>query len=149
MRPDPTSLTAKASKQYLRVLNHCNHRSTGGMSLRCTTALDQSYFTQIRRINLTESGVCYNGKNQTVRQLGVRIGDVLMMNKLNNADRRIAIPPFRKRQASKKFYVHLELGSCDIQCRGLTKSVITAANSTKMKRNLKKRAASGDKPAIQ
>jgi hypothetical protein len=37
-----------------------------------------------------------------------------MMNKLNNADRRIAIPPFRKRQASKKFCVHIELGSCDI-----------------------------------
>jgi hypothetical protein len=63
---------------------------------------------------LTESGICYKRMNQMLRQLGIRSGDILMMNKLNSADRRIAIPPFRKMQASKKFYVHMELGSCDI-----------------------------------
>src|SRR5258706_1828485 len=109
MRPDPTSLTAKASKQYLRVVNHCNHRNTGGISLRCTTAHDQPYFRELKRVNLlTESGKCYEGTNQMVRQLGgYELEDILMMNKLNNADRRIAIPPFRKRQASKKFCVHI------------------------------------------
>jgi len=67
MRPDPTSLTAKASKQYLRMLNHCNHRNALGMSLRCT-------------------------KNPAY----------VMINRLNNAERRMAIPPFLKRHASKK-----------------------------------------------
>jgi hypothetical protein len=48
-----------------------------------------------------------------VEKIGDMAGNVLMMNKLNNADRRIAIPPFRKRHASKKFCVHIELGSRD------------------------------------
>lgn len=36
MRPDPTSLTDKASRVYLSGHSHCSQRRTGGMSFKCT-----------------------------------------------------------------------------------------------------------------
>ena len=36
MRPEPTSLTESASKEYFKGQSHCSQRNTGGMSFRCT-----------------------------------------------------------------------------------------------------------------
>ena len=61
------------------------------------------------------------------------------------------MPPFVKRQARRKFYrggfiSEMEQGRGG---RGRTKSVIAREYKTRMKRNLKKWAASCARPAIQ
>ena len=63
----------------------------------------------------------------------------------------MAMPPLRKRQASRKFYVPVGVSGRDhtSQAVALTKRVMANVYKTKMNRNLKKCAASCARPAIQ
>ena len=63
----------------------------------------------------------------------------------------MAMPPLRKRQASRKFYVPVGVSGRDHMSRAvaLTKRVMANVYKTKMNRNLKKCAASCASPTIQ
>ena len=61
------------------------------------------------------------------------------------------MPPFVKRHARRKFYRGRDVSEVEQEGggRGRTKSVIAREYKTRMKRNLKKWAASCARPAIQ